>query len=153
MIWAGEINDAFVKELLESQPRNLVLSTVGGDIYSMLAAIDHLDEVPTPVMATGLVASAGILVLASGKKGERSATPRTRFMIHKPCLEVSSDADTVRVETSEMSAQRDLYWRVLCEKTGKRQGWWEKKCEKQPWYFGADEALSVGLIDSVRPAK
>ena len=62
----------------------MVVCSPGGDVMAMLMIMDAMKRAKSRVgvMALGVAASAGCLLLAAGHKGMRTATPHTRLMIH-----------------------------------------------------------------------
>ena len=149
LVYSGAIDDNFLTKLLSRNPRYLTLCSPGGDLGTMIGAVDHLAANPTAVQVTGQCMSAAVAILASGQKGARSATPSTIFMIHKAWMRLTGDSDAFRAETEQLLKEQDFYWAVLGCRTRRRGEWWKKQCATGPLYFTAKEALSWGLIDGV----
>lgn len=63
----------------------LFLNTPGGSLSAAFQLIDVMESSPIPVVtiATGMVASAGTLILMTGHKGHRAATKNATIMSHQ----------------------------------------------------------------------
>lgn len=154
MIWTGEIDEKFLTKLIDeiltakrknTKPR-LVLTTEGGDAMVAAAACDWLDLVPTRITVSGYCMSAGVPILACGD--ERLALPNTQFMYHPT---------TAGVEESRLNARKYLDYldvvdrqllNFLVTKTVKSAAFW-RRFNRDTRFFGVDEALDWGLIDTV----
>jgi ATP-dependent Clp protease protease subunit len=132
----------------------LILNSPGGDEYSCYSVIDLFESIDgIPILATGYCMSAAVPIVAAGRKGKRFATPRTRFMIHAGWTTYGRPMDRkyMECEKDEMDVLEDIYAEVLAKHTGyKNEKWWRDVGERDaPWYFSAEEALKMGLIDGI----
>lgn len=68
-----------------SEPINFIINTPGGSVHEMFAIYDVMKYVKCPIKTIGLgkVMSAGVLLLAAGKKGERLIGASTTMLIHQ----------------------------------------------------------------------
>jgi ATP-dependent protease ClpP protease subunit len=133
---------------LHRHPNLLVLSSNGGDVYTMCACIDLLSIVDVTIIATGACFSAAVPILGMGRK--RSATRLTRFLVHpgKAPLDAERILADVERERDELARLEKIYAEVLGQCTRRSASWWAKKSD-QCWAFGVEEALKVGLIDEI----
>lgn len=152
MIWSGDIENEFLIKLLvalSSEDRSLTICSTGGCPNIATAAVDVLERIPTEIIATGACMSAAVPILSAGRA--RKATPRTMFMMHPPTIDIH-DASVVHL-SREKDATMKLFWDscvTLGKHTIQKAEWWfDKSISQDPWYFGVDEALNLGLIDEV----
>jgi len=133
----------------------LVLNSPGGDEYCCYSIVDLLEGIGgIPILSTGYCMSAAVPIVAAGEKGKRFATPRTRFMIHAGWTQYERPVDRkfMECEKDEMDYLEDLYAQILAKHTGyKTAKWWRDVGERDSrWYFSAEEALKMGLIDGIQ---
>ena len=118
----------------------------------MSAAIDFMADRQWVTVGTGAIFSAALPILASGGKGQRSATKSCRFLAHVPRLFLFGDnkADDLDLEATELRRYEELYCGTLGRCSNRPWKWWHSKIKNgDDWYFDAKEALSLGVIDSV----
>ena len=65
---------------------NLYINSPGGSITDGMAIVDTINYIKCPVstICVGMAASMGAVLLASGAKGKRYATPNAEILIHQP---------------------------------------------------------------------
>lgn len=147
-IHCGEINENLVANLLALQPGRLLLNSNGGSLSDMFAAVDYLRAHRTDIHVTGCCMSAAVPILACGRR--RTATPLTRFMVHLGRMRMEADRtmDDTLLEHQELALAHQQYITILADATARDAGWWEEKVQ-QTYYFSAEEALEIGLIDRI----
>jgi ATP-dependent protease ClpP protease subunit len=145
--YSGEVGDRLI-EVLYILPARLVLSTEGGDIYSMRAAVDFVSHCPKLlIVGTGCIFSAGVPIMASAKN--RVATINTRFMVHRSVATgLQGTARDLDNERREMELADEFMIQVLGEKTKKSRAFWAQLIERTT-FFGTPEALEWGLIAAI----
>ena len=76
----------------------LYINSPGGSVTAGMAIYDTMQYIPNDVVtvATGLAASMGQFLLASGTKGKRYATPHARVLMHQPSGGIGGNHDLVR---------------------------------------------------------
>ena len=64
------------------------INSPGGSITDGMAIVDTMNYIKCPVstICIGLAASMGSVLLASGAKGKRYATPNSEILIHQPLI-------------------------------------------------------------------
>lgn len=162
IIWSGSISDKFLTLLLSSvlserkdkeKDKNcLFLKSEGGCLYAATSVVDWLEQNPLTTVATGSCMSAAVPIVAAGQKGRRLATHRTRFMLHSVWAELPAvHLNSLKKEAEEMEYSWQAYCEMLARHTGKYDvNWWKKKCNTEAgWYFSPEEAVDLGIIDSV----
>ncbi len=132
----------------------IYVNSPGGDADSGFAIYDLMKYVKSPVrtVCSGLCASAGIIILLGGKKGNRYSLVNSRFMIHQPSTGTQGDATDIEITAREITKTRERYNRVVSEETGREM----KKVEKdvlRDYWMNADEAIEYGMVDKIVEAR
>ena len=67
---------------------HLYINSPGGSITDGMAIVDTINYIKCPVstICVGMAASMGAVLLASGAKGKRYATPNAEILIHQPLI-------------------------------------------------------------------
>ena len=133
----------------EDKDINLVLSSYGGDVYSMLGIIDYFKTLPVKVNTHcyGACMSAAAVILSCGT-GKRSMTQNSTVMVHEgSAFEAGKTTDVLKGADHLKKLQSNIN-RILGEVTGKDQEFWEE-VSRQDTYLTADECLEYGIIDEI----
>ncbi|OGG52820.1 MAG: ATP-dependent Clp protease proteolytic subunit [Candidatus Handelsmanbacteria bacterium RIFCSPLOWO2_12_FULL_64_10] len=132
------------------KPVNLYINTPGGGITAGLAIYDTMQYIDNDVhtICLGQAFSMGALLLAGGTKGNRSALPNSRILIHQPWGQVGGQASDVEIHAHEILYYRDRFNRILAEHTGQPLERIEKDSDRD-FYMSPEQALEYGLIDEV----
>ena len=90
------------------------------------------------------------VLLASGEKGKRFATPNSEILIHQPLISggLSGQTTEIKIHADHMVKTREKLNKLLSEKTGQNLEQIEKDTERDH-YMTAEEALNYGLIDEI----
>lgn len=144
-------------EGMAKEGRRLFINSTGGCTYTMSSIIDLFEEVDDlTVVATGACMSATVPIIAAGTPGKRLATHRTRFMLH-PSWEIFEhpmELEDIDAEKGEFEAGEDAYSKIMSRYCHQSYLWWRKKLSKhKSWYFDAEKALELGIIDRIIPDK
>ena len=132
---------------------SLYINSPGGSITDGMAIVDTINYIKCPVttICVGLAASMGAVLLASGTKGMRYATPNAEILIHQPLIAgggLSGQTTEIKIHADHMVKTRDKLNKLLSEKTGQSLETIEKDTERDN-YMTAQEALEYGLIDGI----
>ena len=134
----------------------LYINSPGGSITDGMAIYDTINYVKCPVstMCIGMAASMGAVLLASGTKGKRFATPNAEIMIHQPLISggLSGQATEIKIHADHMVKTREKLNRILSEKTGQPLEKINLDTERDN-FMTAEEALAYGLIDGILEKK
>ena len=133
----------------EGQDINLVLSSYGGDVYSMLGIIDYFKTLPVKVNTHcyGACMSAAAVILSCGT-GERTMTQNSTVMVHEgSAFEAGKTTDVLKGADHLKKLQSNIN-RILGEVTGKDQKFWEE-VSKSDTYLTAEECLEYGIVDKI----
>ncbi len=131
---------------------SLYINSPGGSITDGMAIVDTINYIKCPVttICVGMAASMGAVLLASGEKGKRFATPNAEILIHQPLISggLSGQTTEIKIHAEHMVRTREKLNRLLSERTGQSLETIEKDTERDN-YMTAQEALEYGLIDGI----
>ena len=131
---------------------SLYINSPGGSITDGMAIVDTINYIKCPVttICVGMAASMGAVLLASGAKGKRFATPNAEILIHQPLISggLSGQTTEIKIHAEHMVRTREKLNKLLSERTGQRLETIEKDTERDN-YMTAQEALEYGLIDGI----
>ena len=132
---------------------SLYINSPGGSITDGMAIVDTINYIKCPVstICVGMAASMGAVLLASGAKGRRFATPNAEILIHQPLIGgggISGQTTEIKIHADHMVKTREKLNKLLSERTGQSLETIEKDTERDN-YMTAEEALKYGLIDGI----
>lgn len=163
IIFLGEQVDATTASLvvaqllfLESEDPDkeiaLYINSPGGSITDGMAIVDTMNYIKCPVstICVGMAASMGAVLLASGEKGKRFATPNAEILIHQPLISggLSGQTTEIKIHADHMVKTREKLNKILSDRTGQSLEVIMKDTERDN-YMTAQEALNYGLIDGI----
>jgi ATP-dependent protease ClpP protease subunit len=130
------------------QPIEFIVSSHGGlaaDMFSVYDTIRSIrDMSPIHTKGLGKVMSAGVLLLASGTKGERRIGKYCRVMIH------GVQAGQHENEFKETRAIQRMYIKALAEETSMSEAYVKKLMNRKTnVYLDAEEAVKLGIADII----
>ena len=131
----------------------LYINSPGGSITDGMAIVDTINYIKCPVstICVGMAASMGAVLLASGAKGKRFATPNAEILIHQPLIGgggLSGQTTEIKIHADHMVRTREKLNKLLSERTGQDLATIERDTERDN-YMTAQEALEYGLIDGI----
>ena len=131
---------------------SLYINSPGGSITDGMAIVDTINYIKCPVstICIGMAASMGAVLLASGAKGKRFATPNAEILIHQPLISggLSGQTTEIKIHADHMVRTREKLNKLLSERTGQSLETIERDTERDN-YMTAEEALKYGLIDGI----
>ena len=134
---------------------SLYINSPGGSITDGMGIVDTINYIKCPVstICIGMAASMGAVLLASGEKGRRFATPNAEILIHQPLIGgqgggLSGQTTEIKIHADHMVKTRDKLNKLLSDRTGQPIEVIEKDTERDN-YMTAEEALKYGLIDGI----
>ena len=128
----------------------MYINSPGGSVYAGLGIYDTMQYVNPNVatICTGLAASMGAVLLASGHEKKRSALPHARVMIHQPMSGMQGQASDMEISLRQtLEVKKDLY-DILAKHSGQKYDKIEKDSDRDYW-MRASQAKEYGLIDEV----
>ena len=131
----------------------LYINSPGGSITDGMGIVDTMNYIKCPVstICVGMAASMGAVLLASGEKGKRFATPNAEILIHQPLIGgggLSGQTTEIKIHADHMVRTREKLNKLLSDKTGQSLETIERDTERDN-YMTAEEALKYGLIDGI----
>ena len=128
----------------------LFINSPGGAVSDGLAIYDVMNEIPCDVVtvATGMAASMGSFLLASGAPGKRYATPSTEIMIHQPLGGVQGQATDISLVADHIKKVKTKLASIMAEKCKKTLKNITNDMERDHW-MTANQAKEYGLVDCV----
>lgn len=156
---SGEIDKKMAEKvvsqllLLEAEnddPIKVFIDSPGGDVDSAYAIFDMIRFVKPKVImiAMGLAASAGALVLLAGDKENRFGFPNSHYLIHQPLSGIRGVATEIEIHAKEIEKTRQKINALIAKETGKSLAQVEKDTDRDYW-LSAEEALDYGLISKI----
>ena len=132
---------------------DLYINSPGGSITDGMAIVDAMNYIKCPVstICVGMAASMGSVLLASGEKGKRFATPNSEILIHQPLIGgggLSGQATEIKIHADHMVKTREKLNKILSDRTGQPIDVINRDTERDH-YMTAQEALEYGLIDGI----
>ena len=154
----GEITDKsykkFSKKLYEleiSDPRETItieLSSEGGDAMAALAYSTRIRRCKTPIIiiAYGLVASAAVLILASGER--RLMAKEAWVMVHEDSGVLEGNTSSLERQVKHMRRLENQWNKLLAEYTTTEAEEWDFLALNET-YLCAGECRDLGLVDKI----
>ncbi len=132
---------------------SLYINSPGGSITDGMAIVDTMNYIKCPVstICVGMAASMGAVLLTSGTKGRRFATPNAEILIHQPLIGgggISGQTTEIKIHADHMVKTREKLNKLLSDRTGQNLETIERDTERDN-YMTAEEALKYGLIDGI----
>ncbi len=156
----GPVNDyvanLVVAQLLFLESENpdkdisFYINSPGGSVSAGMAIFDTMNFIKPDVstLCTGMAASMGAFLLASGAKGKRFSLPNSKVMIHQPSGGSQGQATEIEIQAREILKTREQLNRILADRTGQPLDRIERDTERD-YYMSAEESKEYGLIDQV----
>ena len=130
----------------------LYINSPGGSITDGMGIVDTMNYIKCPVstICIGMAASMGAVLLASGEKGKRFATPNAEILIHQPLISggLSGQTTEIKIHADHMVKTREKLNQLLSDRTGQSLETIQRDTERDN-YMTAEEALKYGLIDGI----
>jgi ATP-dependent Clp protease protease subunit len=151
-----QIANLMVAQLLFLQSQDperqiqMFINSPGGVVYSGLAIYDTMQQISAPVSTTavGITASFGTVLLTAGAKGLRYALPNATIHMHQPLGGAQGQASDIVIQANEIMRLKQQLNGILVHHTGRELEVIERDTDRDI-YFGAQQAVEYGLIDSV----
>ena len=135
-------------------PIELYISTPGGNaddmlsLYDMMRVTKEICEIHT--IGIGKVMSAGVLILASGTKGQRRIGKNCRVMIHSVIGGSAGSFHSLENEMQEIRHVQETYIKLLAQETNMTVPQLKRMINKKVnVYLSAEEAVKLGIADEV----
>ena len=144
------VSQLLMLEAENDDPIKVFIDSPGGDVDSAYAIFDMIRFVKPKVtmIAMGLAASAGALILLAGDKENRFGFPNSHYLIHQPLSGVRGVATEIEIHAKEIEKTRQKINALIAKETGKSLAQVEKDTDRDYW-MSAEEALEYGLISKI----
>jgi len=128
----------------------MYINSPGGSVYAGLGIYDTMQYINPDVstICTGLAASMGAVLLASGAPEKRSGLPHSRIMIHQPSAGMQGTSKDMEISLKQTIEIREDLYKILAKHCGQTFDKIEKDSDRDYW-MRAKEAKEYGLIDEV----
>lgn len=158
---AGDVNESSISQVIvhmlalasiSNKPIQFVISTYGGSVDEMFSLYDVMKFLPCPVHTIGLgkIMSAGVLLLSSGKKGNRMIGKNSRVMMHPISGVSGGNIFEVMNEVSEHKRMQDLMVELLRKETKMPKAEIDRIMKLgHDFYLTAEQAVKYGIVDKV----
>ena len=135
-------------------PIDFYISSYGGSASEMFSVYDIIrslsDYTPIRTCGIGKVMSAGVLLLASGTKGERKIGRHCRVMIHGVISGQHGHLQDVENEFEEAKLTQKLYIKALSSETDMTEKHIKKLMDRKTnVYINAEKAVELGIADII----
>lgn len=129
---------------------HLYINSPGGMVSAGMAIFDAIQRTKCDVctICTGMAASMGAFLLATGTRGKRMATRQAEIMIHQPLGGVQGQATDIQLVAQHIIRTKYNICELLSLCTGKPLETIFQDCDRDN-YMSAEEALDYGLIDKI----
>ena len=144
------VNQLLMLEAENDEPIKVFIDSPGGDVDSAYAIFDMIRFVKPKVtmIAMGLAASAGALILLAGDKENRFGFPNSHYLIHQPLSGIRGVATEIEIHAKEIEKTIQKINALIAKETGKSLAQVEKDTDRDYW-MSAEEALDYGLISKI----
>ena len=135
-------------------PLDFYISSYGGSASEMFSVYDVIrsirDKTSVRTHGVGKVMSAGVLLLASGTKGERRIGKHCRVMIHGVISGQHGHLHDVENEFEEAKLTQKLYIKALASETDMTEKHIKKLMDRKTnVYIDAKKAVELGIADTI----
>jgi ATP-dependent Clp protease protease subunit len=130
------------------KPIEIHMSSLGGDMYSMLRLVDEILNCPCQIKfyGGGAIMSAASWVLAVCD--ERHLYPNATVMVHELSSWSEGKYTDIKVGAGENKRLMEIAYDIYAKNSRMPREFWEDVCQRD-LYLTAHEAVSLGLADKV----
>ena len=129
----------------------LVIDSYGGYVHSLFAihdVIKHMTRCDVITVGIGKQMSCGQMLLISGTKGKRFATPNSRILMHQISNFTFGKLSEMENDIEETKRLQEIAEKLIVKYT-KIKKTELKELMKKDSYITAEEALELGIIDGI----
>ena len=128
----------------------IYINSPGGIITAGLAIYDSMQLIRPDIstICVGGAASFGTVLLCSGAKGKRFATPNSTIHMHQPMGGAQGQASDIEIQARELLRLQDKLYQIIAENTGQSYERVARDSDRD-YYLTAEQARTYGLIDDV----
>ena len=128
---------------------NMIISSYGGDVYSMLGIIDYIRDCKVKVntYCYGAAMSAAAIILACGT-GKRMISKNATVMIHEGSVFEEGKISDVLKSSDHLKELHKTINKLLGDVSNKDEEYWTENT-KTDFYLNAEQCLEFGLVDEI----
>jgi len=142
-----------VLDAINSGPIKLVVTSPGGAVDAAFLMYDTIKTLRSPLYTLGrYCASAAVIYLAAGQKGQRYLLPHSKVMMHLVSGQVQGDAKAMEIHMNETKKYQNQMVEILRECGVKKTAKEILKDIDREFWLDAKEAISYGLADKIMDA-
>ena len=135
------------------EPIEIIISTVGGDVYSGFSLVDAVEKAKTPTIIhiMSLAASMGILIAMAGKNNPNVKCvchPFSVGLIHSGSTYMEGTAHAVKDTFNFSQHYEEKIKDYIITHTNIDEDLYEK-IERKEYWVDADEMLKLGIVDEI----
>lgn len=129
-------------------PIKIYINSNGGDLNATLQMINSIELSETPVytIVTGTAYSGGFFTSIAGHK--RFCYRNASFLYHEGSCFMGGDASKFRNQADFYNKQMDAIKEITLKYTKISEELYKQKI-KDDWWFTAEEALELGIVDEI----
>lgn len=146
------IKQLFELDFKKVAPIHVLIDSYGGEAHEMFALYDAFKACKSDIatMSFGKVMSAGVLLLAAGKKGTRKIGRHTRLMIHPMHGIAFGNMFEQENDLNEMKKLQTMMNEAYVKETNLTEEQVKDLMNKsKELYYDADEAIKMGFADEI----
>ena len=135
------------------EPIEIMISTVGGDLYSGFNLVDQIEKAKTPttIHIMGMAASMGTLIAMAGKNNPNVKTvchPFSVGLIHSGSQYMEGSTHAVK-DTFDFSQHYEEKIKQYILSHSKITSDYYDKIERKELWLDADEMMRLGIVDEI----
>ena len=140
----------FLESMDPKRDIQIFINSPGGSVIDGMGIYDTMQYVSPDIgtICTGLAASMGAVLLASGTKGKRTCLQHSKVMIHQPSGGMQGVFKDMEISYNLIKNMKTELYDILSYHTGKSVSEIEKDSDRDNW-MSAPEAKAYGLVDEV----
>jgi len=133
----------------KNDPINLIINSDGGDVYEALGMIDYIQSLNIKVntICRGRAMSAAALLLCAGT-GVRAVSKNSTIMFHEMSSGIYGKSSDMKANVQHMEKLEEILVSIMSDNSKKDGKFWKEKTIKD-YYLSPEEALELGVIDSI----
>lgn len=140
----------FLESMDPKRDIQIFINSPGGSVIDGMGIYDTMQYVSPDIgtICTGLAASMGAVLLASGTKGKRTCLQHSKVMIHQPSGGMQGVFKDMEISYNLIRNMKTELYDILSHHTGKSVEEIERDSDRDNW-MSAHEAKAYGLVDEV----
>jgi len=145
----------FLSERHPREPIHMIINTYGGEVDDTFMLYDLMKYISTPIYTVGLgkIMSAGCLLLAAGRRGNRKVGRNARLMYHLGWDCIEGSIFELQSGLDAFKALEERYDKLFAEETGlsieEVEKLYNKNGPSANKYLSAEQIIEYGVADII----